>query len=390
MPIPIKIPDLGTTVDEVEIVSWLVEEGQAVRRGDLLVEIETDKATSELESVAEGVLLRQMVPAGATVETGEVLAYVGEPGESVPQPSTEEQPKTPVPARRDPCRAGSQARVSYVVRNLARKLGVDLASVEGTGQGGAITRADVLQASRLAPGVTSSVGESLPRLQSAVAKAVTTSAREIPHLRITAAIDMTAVQELRERHAEAGTKISYDAIFLKAMAGALRSVPLLAAHLENGRVVRPDGLHLALAVGVENDLFLPVIKDVDEKTLDAIQSEISTLTASAKAGKLRLEQLTGGCMALSNLGMYPIESFDPIIFPEHSSILAVGAVQRRIVVIDERMVIRPVAMANLAVDHRLVNGRTAAEFLTKLKEIVETGVASLSSQSECTSYGTQS
>ena len=95
-------------------------------------------------------------------------------------------------------------------------------------------------------------------------------------------------------------------------------------------------------------------------------------------------------MALSNLGMYPIESFDPIIFPEHSSILAVGAVQRRIVVIDERMVIRPVAMANLAVDHRLVNGRTAAEFLTKLKEIVETGVASLSSQSECTSYGTQS
>lgn len=372
MPIPIKMPDLGTNVDEVKLLAWLVEEGDTVERGDFLAEIETDKATGELESVAEGVLLKQVVEAGATVQTGDILAYVGKPGEAVPDVGSgpeqvedgDEQNKPAQPTAKRP-------RVSPTVRNLAKKLGVDLAAVEGTGQRRAITREDVLRASEADVPETPSAGETLSRSQSAVARAVLRSVREIPHLRIAATADMTSAERIRTQHAEAGTRISYDAIFLKAMAGAVQAVPLVAARLDGDRVVRPEGIHIALAIGVENDLYLPVIRDVDSKDLAALQSEIEDLASQARAGTLKPEHMTGGCMTLSNLGMYPIESFDAIIFPEHSAILAVGAVQRRPVAVGDHVQIRPVATLNLAVDHRLINGRIAAEFIARAKGILE-------------------
>jgi pyruvate dehydrogenase E2 component (dihydrolipoamide acetyltransferase) len=273
--------------------------------------------------------------------------------------------------------ADEGARVSILVRNLAKKLGVDLTNLRGTGQGGTITREDVIKASQAAASEAAPAeGEKLSRSQAAVARAVLKSVREIPHLRITATIEMSAVDKIRLERAEAGGKISYDAFFLKAMAAGLQSVPLLAARLDGERVLRPSGIHVAVAVGVEDELFLPVIRDVDRKSLAELQREIETVASEARSGKLSAEHLSGGCMTLSNLGMFPVESFDAIIFPEHSAILSVGAAQKRPVVVGERIEIRPVAVATLAADHRLINGRAAALFLTKVKEVMESGVFS--------------
>lgn len=370
----IKVPDLGTTVDEIKIVAWLVEEGQSVKRGDVLAEIETDKATIELESVAEGVLLKLITPAGETAQEGDVLAYIGEMGESVPDEEINAANRgtaaEPVASERLPVQ---RPAVSRMVSNLAKKVGVDLATVQGTGQGGVITRQDVLQARKAGPKrETDPDRERLPRSQAAVAKAVLKSCSEIPHLHVTAAIDMTVAERVRNQSAVGGAKIGYDAIFLKAMAGAIQATPLIAARLDGEFVIRPEGVHIAVAIGFENDLVLPVVRNVDQKDLPTLQSEIDDLIAQARAHTFKAEQMTGGCITLTNLGMYPIESFDPIIFPEHSAILAVGAVQKKPVVLDDRVAIRPMATIKLAVDHRLINGRTAAEFICNVKEIIET------------------
>jgi pyruvate/2-oxoglutarate dehydrogenase complex dihydrolipoamide acyltransferase (E2) component len=370
------MPDLGTTVEEVELVAWLVKEGDRIKRGDIIAEIKTDKAASELESVAEGVVLKLVAAPGTVAAKGDVLAYVGQPGEALPDllavrsdAGSAAGPSAP------PTRAAAEgARISPMVRNLAAKLGVDPATLRGTGQGWTITREDVIKASQAAASEAAlAEGERLSRSQAAVARAVLKSVREIPHLRIAAAIDMSAVEKIRRECAEAGGKISYDAFFLRAMAAGLQAVPLLAARLDGERVLRPSGIHVAVAIGLENELFLPVIRDVDRKGLAELQREIEAVASEVKSGKLSTEHLSGGCMTLSNLGMYPIESFDAIIFPEHSSILSVGAAQKRPVVAGERVEIRPVAVAKLATDHRLINGRAAAMFLTKVKEVIESG-----------------
>jgi len=147
----------------------------------------------------------------------------------------------------------------------------------------------------------------------------------------------------------------------------------MASKLDGDRVIRAQGTHIAFAVGVANELFLPVIRDVDQKDLCRLQAEISELTSKVGVGVLKPDQLTGGCMALSNLGMYPVDAFEGIIFPGHSAILAVGCVQRKPLVVDDCVEVRPLVTATLSADHRLINGRTAAEFLTKLKETIESG-----------------
>ncbi|MHB9024145.1 MAG: dihydrolipoamide acetyltransferase family protein [Armatimonadota bacterium] len=371
MATPIRMPDIGTTVEEFKIMSWLIREGDPVRLGDELVEIETDKAVTALESTAEGVLLRQVAQEGAIACTGDILAYVGQPGEAIPDETPKEQDVAAAPsAAPQPAVApagGSAERVAPVVRNLAAKLGIDLALIQGSGPSGVITREDVLRAGKSAP---APAGQSLSRGQAAVARAVAKSWAEKPHIFMTASIDMTAAQAVRAQSGD--LKISYDAIFLHAMARALAEMPLLGSRLDGEKVVPPAGIHLALAISAGDDLYLPVIRDVDGKSLPALQKDITGLVEQARANNLRAEQLSGGCMALSNLGMFPIESFDPIIFPEHSAILAVGTIERRPIVIDDRVAIRPLVTARLAVDHRLINGKVAAAFISQIKEIVET------------------
>jgi len=372
MPVPIHMPDFGTAVSEVRIAKWLVEEGAAISRGTILVEIETDKAVMELESVAAGTLLKRCIEEGATAEPGDVIAYIGAPGEAIAADApgekgvelTTEPPLAPVP----------RPRVAPIVANLAAKLGVDLASIEGSGEGGIITREDVIRASReIARPPRSPAGEKLSRMQAAVARAVAKSNAEIPHLRMAMSIDMTAVDTIRQQRRLAASKGYYEAVMLKAMAQAIAAVPLVASRLEEQFVRGPSGFHISLAVGFGNELLLPVVRDVDQKDIGMLRSEVEDLVARARTGSLKLEELTGGCMTLSNLGMYPVDWFEAIVFPGQSGILALGAISDRPIVVNGRVEARRMATATLAADHRLINGRVAAEYLTKLKEILEAG-----------------
>ncbi|HEY3396224.1 MAG TPA: dihydrolipoamide acetyltransferase family protein [Armatimonadota bacterium] len=355
MAAPIRMPDLGTTVDECMIMGWRVAEGDTVALGDILADIETDKAIIELESVAAGVVLKLLAEADAMVQVGDVLAYIGEPGEALP----EEAPAAPV-------------AVAPLVRNLAAKLGVDLATVTGTGQGGVLTREDVQRASQAPVAPAEPEGAALSRVQEAVARAVASSWADKPHTYFTAAVDMTAAVALRERAQAEGSPLSHDALLLAAMAAALPEFPALRSVWQEGRVVAIPGLHLAVAIGREQELFLPVIFDVDRLSLAQVQAQLNELVAEIQAGTLPASRLTGACLALTNLGMFPIESFDPIIFPEHSAILAAGAVTLTPVAVDGQVVIRPIMRMTLAADHRVINGRTAAGFLAAVKAHLET------------------
>jgi pyruvate dehydrogenase E2 component (dihydrolipoamide acetyltransferase) len=384
MAVAIRLPDMGTNVEECKVLSWRIKPGEAVKRGDVLADIETDKAVAELESTGEGVLLEVVVKAGDVARTGDILAYVGKPGESVADgtkavaiPAEALPPRSASPvATPSHLESGPSLRVAPVVRNLAAKVGVDLGRVKGTGAGGVITREDVQRASRERAASaleTTPPGELLPRAQAAVARAVQKSWKEIPHLSVTASIDMTLAQEMRAKSDVEGARLSFEAIFLKAMARAAEAFPLVVAKLEGERIVRPQGIHIALAVGLDNELFLPVVRDIEKKHLVNLQKEVSALVGRVKARNLRAEQMSGASMALSNLGMYPIEAFDAIIFPEHSTILTVGAIQLKPVILEGEVKARPLVTAKLAADHRLINGRTAAAFLSMVKEVIELG-----------------
>lgn len=376
MAVAIRMPDLGTTVEECRVLGWRVREGDTVALGDILADIETDKAIVELESVTSGTVLRLLAQADDVVAVGDVLAYVGAEGDSIPEvgavPPLSSSGRNETPEERRLAGEGKPAGVSPVVRNLAARLGVDLATVQGTGQGGVITREDVRRA---ASAPITPVGEepALSRGQAAVARAVASSWAQKPHLYVKMMVDMTAAQALRERSKAEGSPLSYDALLLAAMARALPDFPALRSVWRDNRVMPLAGLHLALAVSHNEELCLPVIRDVDQLTLPALQAEITELVAQVRAKALPASRLTGACLALSNLGMYPVESFDPIIFPEHSAILAVGAAQPTPVVLDGEVVARPIMRMTLAADHRVVNGRTAAAFLTAVKQRLESG-----------------
>ncbi len=380
MAVAIRLPDMGTNVEECKVHAWRVQVGEQVKRGEVLADIETDKAIAELESTAEGVLLKQVVAAGVMATTGDVLAYVGQKGEAIPDASAPIAAKSaaaPAATTAATTTAGL-ARVSPMVKNLAAKMGIDLATIRGTGVDGMITREDVLNAKNpiatasAAPAASGTSG--LPsRGQSAVARIVTQSWKETPHIFISMAIEMSAAIKLRGKKDEQRARPSFDAIFLKALSTAIESFPIFASRWENERIVKNPGINIAFAVSAGDDLLLPVIRDVNKKSLEVIQTEIAALAASVRAGTLKPEQMTGACMAISNLGMYPVESFEGIIFPGHSSILTIGTTRETPVAVDGRVEIRPMANTTLAVDHRLINGKGAAEFLTKVKQVLESG-----------------
>ena len=384
MATPIKMPDIGTTVETVKVVRWLKRVGDPVKRGEPLCEVETDKATSELESYAEGVLLWQAVPEMTEVDAGSIIAYVGLPGEEIPglaKPGA--PPATPAAAKAAPepaAVAAGPAKVSVLIRNLAKREGVDLEKVVGTAPGGTVTREDVLRAksSPATPAVPAPASAAAPARgklspnQRVVARRVAKSWAEIVPIHFTARISMKAAMALREKtRAETGKPLSYDAILVRTVAGLLKDFPRFAAHLEGEEIVPAAGIHIGLAVSAGDDLYTPVVKDADKLTLAEIHQRIEKLAEKARVRTLSLEEMAGACLTISNLGMYPIESFTVIIPPGQSAALSVGAAQEVAVIRDGVVRAEPQAGVVLAVDHRLINGRQAAEFLAALKKAVE-------------------
>ena len=399
------LPKLGLTMDEGRIVAWRKREGDSVRQGEILFEVETDKATMEVEAPAAGTLRRILVAADASAPVASVIALItttadeplpadvltaGSPAPAAPKPSQRAgaQPSAGLgaPGARGPSVPpslgsssmsssppdGERVRSSPAARKRAQELGVDIARVAGTGPGGRVTLEDVEGAKAAQLPSAAADGEHrepLSRMRKAIAERMSRSWREAPQFSVSRDVDMTSANAARKK---AGA--SYTDAIVAAAAKALAAHPRFRARFDGGTLVREDGVHVGIAVAVEDGLLVPVVRDADRKDLAALAKERERLEQHAHAGKLTAEELTGGVFSVSNLGTLGVDRFTAIVNPPEAAILAVGRVSDRVIAQAGQAVVRPVATLTLSVDHRVADGAAAARFLDDIAKALEAGV----------------
>lgn len=368
----IIIPDFGTSVDYVTLTAWRKQQGDPVKRGDALCELETDKANVEFESFAEGFLLRQMVEPGSEVAIGSVIAYIGKLGEPIPHPDTpaagdgpspkpDRTASSPAKARR-PDRPGGKIKALPKVRALARTLGVDLAHVEATGPGGVITEQDVRHS---AEGPVS-------KQQQAVARKISQSHREIVPFNITCRIDMSAATAMRERmRADLGRQAAYDGILIHCISRVVKDFQSFLARGQSEAQAPDTDVNIGFAIGIRDAVHMMVVRQADKKKPIEIVREVTHLVFKVARGKVQAGDATGACLTISNLSMHPIHSFNTVIPPGQRAAIAFGAVESTLARRDGEIVDVPMASLTLTVDHRFINGRQAARFLGKVKALLE-------------------
>ncbi|WP_371227082.1 pyruvate dehydrogenase complex dihydrolipoamide acetyltransferase [Roseovarius sp. 2305UL8-3] len=426
MPTEILMPALSPTMEEGTLAKWLVKEGDTVSSGDLLAEIETDKATMEFEAVDEGVIGKILVPEGTeAVKVNSPIAVLLEDGESADDigdisagpaaaaPAAEAAEETPAPAAASPAPAaparasGERIFASPLARRIAEQKGVDLASLSGSGPHGRIVKADVegaqpgasAPAAAAAPAPAASAPTTAPTGPSASAVAAMYEGREyeeialdgmrktiaarlgeakqtIPHFYLRRDIQLDALMKFRSqlnKQLEAKeVKLSVNDFIIKACALALQEVPDANAVWAGDRMLKLTPSDVAVAVAIEGGLFTPVLKDAHLKSLSALSAEMKDLATRARDRKLAPHEYQGGSFAISNLGMFGIDNFDAVINPPHGSILAVGAgVKKPVVGADGELTVATVMSVTLSVDHRVIDGALGAQFLTAIKENLE-------------------
>jgi pyruvate dehydrogenase E2 component (dihydrolipoamide acetyltransferase) len=416
----IEMPKLSDTMTVGALVKWLKKEGDPVRTGDVLAEVETDKATMELESFFDGELLAIFVSEGSQVAIGEPLCAIGKPGEKVSPPPAKAPPAAaqaapPAPPAAAPRPAPSPERapaavprvsaappsrgvaervkISPLARKLASERGVDPARVAGSGPGGRIVRADIAAAAASGsatanqpPGAGVAPAASRGPLQDdklvpvsitrgTIARRLLESKTQIPHYYLDIEIDAGPLLEMREQLNAAlekdGVKLSVNDFILKASAEALRRVPAVNCSWEGNAIRFHSAAHLSFAVAIDDGLITPVIRDAHMKTIFAISSEAKALAKKAKDRELALEEFTGGTFCVTNLGMMGIDRFCAIINPPNAAILAVGASVRKPVVKDNGIAIGQRMTLTLSGDHRVVDGAVGAAYLSALKDLLE-------------------
>jgi len=414
----IEMPKLSDTMTVGTLVKWLKREGDPVRTGDVLAEVETDKATMELESFFDGELLAIFVREGFQVALGEALCAVGKPGEKVSAPAAKAPPTpapgpvapppspaprpapspSPAPAPVSKASAAPPARepagrfrISPLARRLAAEKGVDPARVAGSGPGGRIVRADVAAAAASGGSGPSTSASSAPaasrgplqddkvvpvsNVRATIARRLLESKTQIPHYYLDIEIDASPLLEVREHLNAAlekeGVKLSVNDFVLKASAEALRRVPAVNASWEGNAIRYYSAAHVSFAVAIDDGLITPVIRDAHLKTIFAISSEAKALGKKAKDKKLALEEFTGGTFCVTNLGMMGIDRFCAIINPPNAAILAVGTIVRKPAVKDGDIVVGQRMTLTLSGDHRVVDGAVGAAYLSALRELLE-------------------
>jgi pyruvate dehydrogenase E2 component (dihydrolipoamide acetyltransferase) len=429
MPTPILMPALSPTMTEGNLARWLKKEGETVKSGEVIAEIETDKATMEVEAVDEGVLAKILVPAGTEgvkVNTpialllgeGEDASALEAPPATAPAAAAapargngEAKPTAPAPAPPAPApavAAGAQeGRIfaSPLARRMAAQAGLDLRTIKGTGPGGRIVKADIeaaLAAPRpvaapAAPAVAPAPGpvapvpaptpvpvspppgvafEEIPlnNMRKTIARRLAEAKATIPHFYLTIDVGLDALLDLRAKlnaRPKVDYKLSVNDFIIKAVALALKKVPDCNASFAGDKILRWRDVDVAVAVAIEGGLITPVVRKADQKTLSVISAEMKDLAARARAGKLKPEEFQGGGFTISNLGMYGIREFAAIINPPQACILAVGAGEKRPVVEGEAIVARTLMTVTLSTDHRVVDGALGAEFLQAFKGLIE-------------------
>jgi pyruvate dehydrogenase E2 component (dihydrolipoamide acetyltransferase) len=400
----VTLPRLGQGMESGTIVRWLKAEGDSVEKGEVLYELDTEKATQEVEADASGTLLKILAQEGEEIEVGKAIAVIGEPGEEVAEAEKEPEPKAeeaeqaaeapaapepeaePEPELQPAVRSenGGRVKASPLARRIARERGIDLSALTGTGPEGRIVAEDVERAEKAGappapvaaaappPGEVEVVP--LTGMRKAIARRMT-EAWEAPAFQITMTADMTAAIRLREglvaRMGEGDAKPTYSDILTKVCAVALMRHRAVNALFAGEEIHLMPTANIGIAVAVPNGLVVPVQRSCETKTIPQLANERADLVARTRGGGLRQDDLEGGTFTISNLGMYGVERFVAVLNPPQAAILAVGAIEERPVVLDGELVARPVLEMTLTCDHRSLDGATASEFLRTVKQFLE-------------------
>jgi pyruvate dehydrogenase E2 component (dihydrolipoamide acetyltransferase) len=421
----VAMPKLGFDMSEGTLVRWVIQEGEAVAKGAVLAEIETDKATVEVESSFEGVVARHLVEEGTVVPVGDPIAVVGEKdekidydsllgaqAEKVEEPAKEAEKPAEAPAAQAPAAAAAPVeegvnlpagvRASPLARRMAEDEGIDLGRVPGSGPQGRITKKDIEAYQKQAPAPLSApagpvpaeekkVGLPLPafspvgppptdehiklnRLRTAIGRRMTESIQQVPHFYVTHEYNVEKLMALRKQVnalVGEGEKLSVNDFVVKAVALALRQVPNLNAKLNGDEIVHFGAVNLGIAVAVEGGLLTVVCRDADRKPLRQISVEARTMAARAREGKVRPDDIEGSTFSISNMGMFDVENFSAIINPPEAGILAVGSARQVPVVENGEIKIGWRMKATLSVDHRVSDGAEGAQFLQILAYYLE-------------------
>ncbi|RMF08760.1 MAG: pyruvate dehydrogenase complex dihydrolipoamide acetyltransferase [Alphaproteobacteria bacterium] len=418
MTIEIQMPALSPTMEKGTLAKWLVSEGDEIRSGDIIAEIETDKATMEVEAADDGRVGKLVVAEGTPdVPVGQVIAVLLEDGEdegdiealdSAPKPKDQSRQeaekdktkatKAPEQAEKAPTanapspRQNGQERVfaSPLARRIAAQSGIDLSAVKGSGPGGRVVKRDLEGAAPLvattekpAPG-PAAVGDmpveevKLTSMRKVIAQRLTEAKQTVPHFYLTVDVAMDRLLALRKQvNEEEDLALSVNDFLIKALAAALRKVPDANVQYAGDKLLKFGRVDVSVAVAIDGGLVTPVIRGADSKGVAAIGAEMRALAEKARAGKLTPEEYQGGTVSLSNLGMYGIKQFDAVINPPQAAILAVGAAEERAVIRDGEIVPARVMTATLSCDHRAIDGAIGANLLTTFKQLVENPIKML-------------
>ncbi len=394
---------LSPTMEEGRLVEWKMAEGAKVSVGDVLAEVETDKAIMELVARVDGTLLKHLVPAGSTVPVADPVGIIGEPGEDISGGSegggssegsdisegsggaeaadvavTAPQPRSPAAPL-----AGGRVKASPLARRIAEEQGIDLSSVTGSGPGGRIVKRDLAGVAPARPGaapVTATGGfEDIPLtlMRKTIAKRLVESIGPVPTFYLTVEIDMERTWDAREALKLLGPdgKVSFNDIIIKATALALKQHPECNAWWQGDAIRQWYEVHLGMAVAIDGGLITPVIRHADQKSLREISAEARILAEKARERKLMPEEYTGATFTVSNLGAFGIDHFTAIINPPEAGILAIGGITQRPVVVDGELVVRRRMPLTMSCDHRVIDGAMGAAFLQTLRAYLENPLA---------------
>jgi pyruvate dehydrogenase E2 component (dihydrolipoamide acetyltransferase) len=434
MPIELKMPALSPTMEEGTLAKWLVKEGDEVKSGDILAEIETDKATMEFEAVDEGKIARILVPEGSEgVKVGAPIAILAGEGEDASKPSSpaageggaakaaegegppkpdkpvgtapqqasvETPPAPATPAAPPPSPAGGEGqgriKASPLARKLAQAQNIDLSAIQGTGPGGRIVRADIDAAAGRAPPAAAApsagpathlvmpgvIEQAIPHeavklsnVRKTIARRLTESKQQVPHIYLTVDIQLDALLKLRgELNAgleSRGVKLSVNDLLIKALAQALIAVPECNVAFAGDQMLKYSRADVSVAVSVPSGLITPIIVGADTKTVSVISTEMKDLAGRAREGKLQPQEYQGGTASLSNMGMFGIKQFEAVINPPQGMIMAIGAGEKRPYVINDSLQIATVMSATGSFDHRAIDGADGAKLMQVFKKLVE-------------------
>jgi len=424
MPINLKMPALSPTMEEGTLAKWLVKEGDTVASGDLLAEIETDKATMEFEAVDEGVVAKILIPAGTdNVKVGEVIAIIAAEGEDVgdapaaaaaapapeaaPAPAPAAEAKAapaPAPAPAPAAASSSDDRIkaSPLAKRIAAAKGLDLATIKGTGPGGRIVKADVEdakpgQASAAAPQAAAAPAAAptpapaaaaapfttdipheaskLSNMRKTIARRLTEAKQTIPHIYLTVDVQLDKLLKLRAELNKAleaqGVKLSVNDLLIKALAKSLIQVPKCNVTFAGDQLISYQRADISVAVSTPAGLITPIIVGAETKAVGAISTEMKELANRAKDGKLQPHEYQGGTASLSNMGMFGIKHFEAVINPPQGMIMAIGAGEKRPYIVDDALGIATVMSATGSFDHRAIDGADGAQLMAAFKDLCE-------------------